>query len=72
VKADATAMRGPDSQRANLWQTAKAVLCAFAGIRKDGGSGSGHLSLTRVVVVAVICAALFVLTLVGIVKWVVG
>jgi hypothetical protein len=66
-------MNGPAKPRnANLWQTAKAVLSAFIGIRRGNAPGSLQLSPARVIVVAIICAAVFVLTLITIVKSVVG
>ena len=72
VRVDAAMVNRPAEPRANLWQTAKAVLCAFIGIRRGSASGSLHLSPARIIAVAILCAAVLVLTLISVVKWVVG
>jgi hypothetical protein len=55
-------------------QTAKAVAWSFVGMRKSAGYQSDvqKLNPVHVIVVGVIAALLFVLTLVLLVHWVVG
>jgi hypothetical protein len=66
-------MPGPGQpQKATLWQTAKAVLSAFVGVRRASEHGAITLSPGRVILVGVTCAALFVAALIALVKWVVG
>ena len=70
MQAEATGMS--ESAKASLWQTAKAVLSAFIGIRRASDHSAAALSPGRVIVVAVICAALFVVALISLVRWVAG
>ncbi len=73
MRADAVTMRGrAEPKNASLAQTAKAVLCAFVGIRRGNEPGSVHLSPARIIAVAVICTIVLVLTLITVVKSVVG
>ena len=73
MRAEAAGMaQQGDPRRATLWQTAKAVLSAFIGIRRANEHGAVILSPGRVIAVAVICAALFVAALIALVRWVVG
>jgi Protein of unknown function (DUF2970) len=52
----------------------KAVAWSFFGVRKrsDYERDVAELKPQQVIVVGIVCAALFVLALVGIVKWVIG
>ena len=65
-----TSIRQPP--KASLWQTVKAVLSGFIGIRRASADSAVTLSPGRVVVVAVVCAALFVVALITLVNWVAG
>ena len=66
-------MTGHEAPRpASLWQTAKAVLSAFVGIRRASEHNAVTLSPGRVIVVGIICAALFVASLITLVRWVAG
>lgn len=57
--------------RATFIQTVKAVFSAFIGIRKSDHHRAVELSPLKVIVVGLICAALFVATLVTIVTLVI-
>jgi hypothetical protein len=61
-----------DKRHATLWQTAKAVLSAFIGIRRTNEHGAVSLSPGRVIIVGIACAAIFVVTLIALVRWVVS
>jgi Protein of unknown function (DUF2970) len=58
----------------NLVRTFKAVAWSFFGVRKgsDYERDVAELKPQQVIAVGILCAALFVLALVFIVKWVVG
>jgi len=58
----------------NIVRTFKAVAWSFFGVRKgsDYERDVAELKPQQVIVVGILCAALFVLALVFIVKWVVG
>jgi hypothetical protein len=58
----------------SLARTFKAVAWSFFGIRKGSEyeKDIAQLKPQQVIVVGIACAALFVLALVGIVKWVIG
>jgi Protein of unknown function (DUF2970) len=58
----------------SLARTFKAVAWSFFGVRKGSEyeRDVAELKPRQVIVVGIVCAALFVLTLVGLVKWVVG
>jgi hypothetical protein len=61
-------------RRGSHWQAAKAVFWSFFGVRKKSHyeEDAVHLSPAQVIVVGLISAALFVLTLLGIVWLVAG
>lgn len=56
------------TRKANLRQTFKAVLSAFIGIRRGADHHAVKLSPLKVIVVGLVCAALFVATLISIVS----
>jgi hypothetical protein len=58
----------------SLARTFKAVAWSFLGIRKGSEYEKDIVQLKpqQVILVGIACAALFVLALVGIVKWVIG
>ncbi|MBV8604017.1 MAG: DUF2970 domain-containing protein [Pelomonas sp.] len=58
----------------SLWQTARAVLWSFVGLRRGAGYEDDvkRLNPLHVIVAGVLGAALFVLLLVLLVHWVVG
>ena len=60
-------------RRGSNWQAAKAVFWSFFGVRKKSHyeEDAVHLTPAQVIVVGLISAALFVLTLLGIV-WLVA
>jgi hypothetical protein len=57
-------------RKATPWQVAKAVLCAFIGIRKRSAHEHDAVTLSpvQVIVAGVIAAAIFVLSLVMLVR----
>jgi len=57
---------------ASLWQTAKAVLSAFFGVRRARDHASVRLNPVNVVIVGVAAAAVFVLTLLTAVRFIIG
>jgi hypothetical protein len=61
-------MTGPGKPRANPLQVAKAVASAFFGVRRGNDHHAVHFSPRMVIVAAIIGAALFVFTIVTIVK----
>jgi hypothetical protein len=62
------------SRRASPWQTMRAVAWSFFGIRRsaDHAQDMQRLNPVHVVIAGVVGAALFVATLVLLVRWVVG
>jgi Protein of unknown function (DUF2970) len=58
----------------NLVRTFKAVAWSFFGVRKGSEyeRDIAELKPQHVIVVGIVCAAVFVLALVAIVKWVIG
>jgi Protein of unknown function (DUF2970) len=58
----------------NIARTFKAVAWSFFGVRKrsEHERDVAEIKPQHVIVVGIFCAALFVLALVGIVKWVIG
>lgn len=64
----------PAPKRAGLLEVAKTVLSAFLGVRRraDHERATARIRPGQVVVVAVILAALFVVTLITVVHMVVG
>ncbi|MBL8482480.1 MAG: DUF2970 domain-containing protein [Rhodocyclaceae bacterium] len=69
-------MNEPDPQprRATLFDTLRAVLGAFVGIRKrsSGDFDMGSLNPVHVVIIGVAAAAIFVLTIVFVVRMIVS
>ena len=65
--------RKPAARNASFLQTTKAVLWSFFGVRKgsDYERDAKHLNPVHVIVAALICALVFVLALILIVKSVV-
>ncbi len=72
MPAEAAVAEPGQAQKAGFWQTVKAVLSAFIGIRRSSEHAAASLSPGRVIVVAVAAAALFVAALLSVVNWVVG
>jgi len=64
----------PPPQRAGFWATLKAVLWAFAGIRRrdDYHLDASSLDPKAVIFAGLLAGLVFVLTLVAVVKFVVG
>jgi hypothetical protein len=58
----------------NITRTFKAVAWSFFGVRKGSEyeRDVAELKPQHVIVVGIVCAALFVLALVTIVKWIIG
>jgi hypothetical protein len=58
----------------NIARAFKAVAWSFFGIRKSSEyeRDVAELKPQQVIVVGIVCAALFVLVLVGVVNWVIG
>jgi Protein of unknown function (DUF2970) len=58
----------------NITRAFKAVAWSFFGVRKGSEyeRDVAELKPQQVIVVGIVCAALFVLVLVGIVNWVIG
>ena len=66
----------PSSQGAtvSLWATVKAVAWSFLGVRKNSEfqADIGRLNPYAIIGVGVVAALVFVLTLIGLVNWVVA
>jgi hypothetical protein len=64
----------PHARRGSLKQTFKAVAWAFLGIRGRGAHEAdiANLNPVHLIIVAVVCAAVFVTSLLFIVRWAVG
>lgn len=64
----------PQPREAGLAQTAKAVFWSFFGVRRraDYESDAARLNPVHVILTGVVAAALFVIALLVIVKWVVS
>jgi hypothetical protein len=64
----------PHGRRGSLLQTLKAVAWAFLGIRGRGAHEAdiANLNPVHLIIVAVLCAAVFVTSLLFIVRWAVG
>jgi hypothetical protein len=62
------------ARRPPLWQSFRAVAWSFFGIRRSSGHAHdvAKLNPVHVIVAGVISAALFVLALVLLVRWVIG
>jgi hypothetical protein len=64
----------PLARRGSLLQTLKAVAWAFMGIRGRGAHEAdiANLNPLHLIIVAIVCAAVFVTSLLFIVRWAVG
>lgn len=64
----------PAPRKAGFFQTLKAVLWAFLGVRRGAGyqEDAARLNPVYVIVAGVLAAAVFVIVLVTIVRWVVA
>ena len=64
----------PHARRGSLLQTFKAVAWAFLGIRGRGAHEAdiANLNPVHLIIVAILCAAVFVTSLLFIVRWAVG
>ena len=64
----------PHARRGSMLQTLKAVAWAFLGIRGRGAHEAdiANLNPIHLIVVAIVCAAVFVTSLLFIVRWAVG
>ena len=64
----------PHRRRATLGQTARAVFWSFFGVRKRAHyeADSAQLNPVHVIIMGVVGAAIFVVVLLLIVRWVVG
>ena len=69
-----TASDSPAARKASFGQTARAVLWSFFGVRRkaDYQRDAAQLNPLHVIIVGVLAAALFVFTLIMIVRAVVG
>ena len=67
-------MKVDASNKATVGQTFKAVAWSFFGVRKgsDHDADMARLNPVHVIIAGIIMAALFVVTLISIVRWVVG
>jgi len=65
---------GPPARRAGFWATLKAVMWAFIGVRRrhDYHLDASSLDPKAVIVAGLLGGLVFVLTLVAVVKFVVG
>lgn len=62
----------PGRQAASPLQVVKAVLSAFLGIRKRSEHDAVRITPMQVIITGVVCAALFVVTLLTLVRYIVG
>jgi len=64
----------PHTRRGSILQTLKAVAWAFMGIRGRGAHEAdiANLNPLHLIIVAIVCAAVFVTSLLFIVRWAVG
>jgi hypothetical protein len=64
----------PHTRRGSILQTFKAVAWAFLGIRGRGAHEAdiAKLNPVHLIIVAIVCAAVFVTSLLFIVRWAVG
>lgn len=60
----------PQSRSASPWQVAKAVASAFFGVRRKSDHDAVKFSPVHVVIAGLVGAALFVLTLVTLVRFI--
>ena len=71
---DGSPEQRPHARRGSILQTLKAVAWAFMGIRGRGAHEAdiANLNPVHLIIVAVVCAAIFVTSLLFIVRWAVG
>jgi Protein of unknown function (DUF2970) len=72
VERNDSGLRDAVHRKASFGQTARAVLWSFIGIRKGAGyrKDAEQLNPVHVIIMGIAAAALFVLVLILIVKWV--
>lgn len=61
-------MAEPEQERASFFQAVKMVLSAFVGLRKQGPEQKLRVTPVQVVITGVILAALFVFSVISVVK----
>ncbi len=73
-RASQSARERPHARRGSLVQTFKAVAWAFLGIRGRGAHEAdiANLNPLHLIIVAVVCGAVFITSLLFIVRWAVG
>jgi hypothetical protein len=59
-----------DRRKATPWEALRVVLSAFAGVRRRADHEKVRVTPLQVIVTAVVAAALFVLGLITVVRWV--
>jgi len=74
LSQDDASRERPHARRGSLLQTLKAVAWAFMGIRGRGAHEAdiANLNPIHLIIVAIVCAAVFVTSLLFIVRWAVG
>ena len=74
LSQDGAARERPHARRGSVFQTLKAVAWAFMGIRGRGAHEAdiANLNPIHLIIVAIVCAAVFVTSLLFIVRWAVG
>jgi hypothetical protein len=67
-------LRAAVARKGSFWRTMRAVAWSFLGIRKGKGyeEDVSQLNPVHVIIAGIVGAVLFVLTLVMLVKWVLG
>jgi hypothetical protein len=60
------------AKKTSLFQAVKMVLSAFIGIRKQGQQQELNVTPVQVVITGIICAVLFVFTVITVVRLVLG
>jgi hypothetical protein len=73
-RAPHTARERPHARRGSLVRTFKSVAWAFLGVRGRGAHEAdiANLNPLHLIIVAVVCAAVFITCLLFIVRWAVG
>ena len=61
-------MTEPEPGQASMWQAVKMVLSAFVGLRRRGAEQKFSVTPVQVVVTGLILAALFVFTVISVVR----
>jgi hypothetical protein len=66
--------KNPRQASGSIWSTAKAVAWAFLGVRRNSAfqADIGRLNPFHIIVVGVVGALLFVVSLIALVNWVVA